>query len=136
MIARQETRRPPRVARRRALAAAAGALVVAAGLATHLLAPEGPLSDAAGDALYAALVYLLGVSLVPRARGWRVAIGAYAWCAFVELLQLTALPASWAASFPPLVVVFGSVFAPQDLLLYAAGVVAACAIDSAARRSA
>ncbi|WP_309068054.1 hypothetical protein [Microbacterium sp.] len=63
--------------------AATGVLVVAAGLATHLLAPDGLLSDAAGDALYAVLVYLGGVFLAPRAGAWRVAVGAYAWCALV-----------------------------------------------------
>lgn len=124
-----------RVVPRRTAAAAVGALVVVTGLAVHTLAPEGFASDAAGDALYAALIYLIGVFLAPRAAPWIVGTGAFVWCAAVELFQLTGLPEAWGAMFRPLVLVFGTVFAPQDLLLYAAGVAAAWATDAAARRS-
>ena len=61
---------------RRVIAVSAGVLVVFAGLAVHLLAPDGFASDAAGDALYAALIYLLGVALAPRAAAWLLAASA------------------------------------------------------------
>ncbi|MBO3664126.1 ribosomal maturation YjgA family protein [Microbacterium stercoris] len=77
---------------RRAAVVAAAILVVAAGLAVSELAPAGFLSDAAGDALYAALIYLLAAFLVPRAAPWKPAAGALAWCTAIELFQLTGLP--------------------------------------------
>lgn len=125
-------RRP--VSRRRVVAAVAGAGIVVAGLCVHAFAEDGFASDATGDALYAALIYVLGVLLAPRAAGWLVAVGAMAWCTAVELFQLTALPEAWGATFAPLMLVFGTVFAPQDLALYAAGVAAAWAVDAVARR--
>ncbi|MBF0814999.1 DUF2809 domain-containing protein [Microbacterium paludicola] len=123
-----------RSAPRRVAVAVAGALVVAAGLAVHAFAPDGFASDAAGDALYAALIYLLGVFILPRAASWIVAAAAFGWCAAVELFQLTGLPEVWGAAFTPLMLVFGTVFAPQDLLLYAAGVAGAWAIEALVRR--
>ena len=117
---------------RRAAAVVAAILVVAAGLAVSELAPAGFLSDAAGDALYAALIYVLAVSLIPRAAPWRPALGALAWCTAVELFQLTGLPEAWGATWRPLMLVFGNVFAVTDLIFYALGVALACAVDAAA----
>lgn len=115
--------------------AVAGTVVVAAGLAVHAFAPDGFASDAAGDALYAALIYLLAVFFLPRAASWIVAVAAFGWCAAVELFQLTGLPEVWGAAFTPLMLVFGTVFAPQDLLLYASGVAGVWVIDVLVRRS-
>jgi hypothetical protein len=110
-------------------------VTVAAGLAVHLLAPAGVVADAAGDILYAALITLLVRFVAPRAR-WRVtAVVASAWCFGVELLQLTSLPAQWAASFSPLRLVFGIGFSPWDLLWFAAGVALVVAIAGLLSRS-
>jgi hypothetical protein len=121
--------------RRRPAAAGAAAAVLASGLGVHLLAPAGFASDAAGDALYAALIHLLGVLCAPRAPSGAVASAALTWCVAVELFQLTGLPESWAVAVPPLTLVFGTVFAPQDLALYAAGVAIAWGVDVAVTRA-
>lgn len=118
--------------RRAALAGAAVAVVVA-GLAVHRLAPEGVVADAAGDVLYAVLAYLLAALAAPRARVVVVAAVAFAWCAAVELLQLTPLPALAARAFPPSVLVLGTTFVATDLLWYAAGAAAAAVADRVAR---
>lgn len=126
-------------AMRRILLAAIALAVIAAGLAVHTLAPAGVLSDATGDALYAALIYLLVAFLVPRWPSWASGSAALAWCIAVELFQLTGLPEQWGAAFRPLLLVFGTVFSALDLVFYAAGVVCAAAIDGgirAARRRA
>ncbi|MFE6734349.1 DUF2809 domain-containing protein [Microbacterium sp. NPDC057650] len=119
----------PRTLTRRLVLATAALVTVAAGLAVHLLAPPGLVSDAAGDILYAALITSLVLFVAPRARWWVTAAIALAWCFGVELLQLTSLPAQWAASFPPLRLVFGLGFSPWDLLWYTAGVTLVVAID-------
>ncbi|MBY0688589.1 DUF2809 domain-containing protein [Microbacterium marinilacus] len=123
-----------RPAARRWTACGAGAGVVVAGLAVHLLAPDGFASDAAGDALYAVLIYLIVVFVAPRAPGWAAAGAAYAWCVAVELLQLTGLPAAWGSAFRPSMLVFGTVFSVSDLVFYAAGVALAWAGDALVRR--
>ena len=107
---------------RRVGAAIAGVVVVAAGLAVSELAPPGSVSDAAGDALYAALIHLIAVFLAPRAARWKPALGALAWCIAIELFQLTGLPEAWGAAWRPAMFVFGNVFAASDLLFYALGV--------------
>src|SRR5690606_20338657 len=66
------------VVRRIALAVAA-ILTIAAGLAVHAFAPDGFWSDAAGDALYAGLIYLLVAFVLVRAP-WLAAALALAWC--------------------------------------------------------
>ncbi|GGH48048.1 hypothetical protein GCM10010921_25220 [Microbacterium album] len=105
-----------------------------AGLSVHALAPDGFVSDAAGDALYAALIFALGVCVAPRAPSWGVAAVALAWCTAVELFQLTGLPEAWGAAFRPLTLVFGTVFAAEDLVMYALGIAAASGIDVLVRR--
>ncbi|UJP11578.1 DUF2809 domain-containing protein [Microbacterium sp. KUDC0406] len=107
---------------RRPVLALIALATVAAGLAVHLLAPAGPVSDAAGDILYAALIVLLVAFVAPRARWWAVAAVALGWCFGVELLQLTPLPGQWGATVPALRLVFGTGFSPWDLLWYAVGV--------------
>lgn len=118
---------------RRVALAVAAALTVVAGLAVHTALPASAASDAAGDALYAVLVYLLAALVRPRARPPLVGAVALAWCAAVELLQLTGLPEQWGAAFPPLVLVFGTVFSAADLAWYAAGVAVAAGADAAVR---
>ncbi|MFE6995436.1 DUF2809 domain-containing protein [Microbacterium sp. NPDC057659] len=119
----------PRTLTRRLVLATAALMTVAAGLAVHLLAPPGVVIDAVGDILYAVLITLLVLFVAPQARWWVTAAFSLAWCFGVELLQLTSWPAQWAASFPPVRLVFGLGFSPWDLLWYAAGVALVVAID-------
>lgn len=119
---------------RRLILALAGIVVVVAGLSVHAFAPDGFVSDAAGDALYAALIYLLVAFLAPRWASWATGSVALAWCVAVELFQLTGLPEQWGAAFRPLMLVFGTVFSPSDLLFYALGVAVAVVVDAAVRR--
>lgn len=101
---------------------------VAAGLAVHLLAPAGMVSDALGDALYAVLIVLVVLFVAPRAQRWLAATIALGWCFGVELLQLTPLPAQWSASAPALRLILGTGFSAWDLLWYAAGVAVAISV--------
>lgn len=117
------------VRRRRVVAAVAAAIMVAAGLAVHRFAPDGAPSDIAGDALYALLVYLLAVAVVPRRAVWVPAIAAWVWCTVIELFQLTGLPLAWGAGFPPIMLVLGAVFDARDLVIYTVTVLAAATVD-------
>lgn len=119
---------------RRLILALAGIVVVIAGLSVHAFAPDGFVSDAAGDALYAVLIYLLVAFLAPRWASWATGSVALAWCVAVELFQLTGLPEQWGAAFRPLMLVFGTVFSPSDLLFYALGVAVAAIVDRACMR--
>ena len=109
-----------------AATAVAGALVVAAGLATARYG-SGAAADALGDALYAALVTLLVVLAVPRWPRAAQAGLAVGLCWAVELAQLTGAPAAAAEAWPPLRYLLGTTFVATDLLWYAVGVLlAAC----------
>lgn len=119
--------------RRRWSAAALAVVVVAAGLGIHRALPSSAATDIAGDALYAALIYLLVLFAAPRVPPWAAALAAGAWCTAVELLQLTPLPATWGAAFPPARLVFGSAFDPRDLVIYAVTVVVCAVVDAAWR---
>ena len=121
----------PSPLRRRLAALALAAATVGAGLFVHAALADGYASDAAGDILYAVLIYLLVVALLPRVRPLGVAGISFAWCAAVEFFQLTGLPELWGAAVPPSTLVFGTVFTPTDLLMYAIGVAAAFAVDAA-----
>ncbi|WP_201799296.1 DUF2809 domain-containing protein [Subtercola vilae] len=89
--------------------------------------------DASGDALYAALIYLLlALILTVRQSPRLLAAGlALAFCWIIEFLQLTDLPARIDAAFPPAALVLGSTFAPTDLAAYAVGVTLALLADVA-----
>lgn len=117
---------PGRRLPRRLVAAVLLLLTVVAGLMVHTAAPDGAASDIAGDALYAIAVYLAVVVVAPRLRVVLVAVIATAWCTFVELFQLTGVPAALGAEFPPIMLVLGTVFDARDLVIYlvAVGVVA------------
>ncbi|WP_221583400.1 DUF2809 domain-containing protein [Microbacterium sp. G2-8] len=119
---------------RRLILALAALVVIAAGLSVHTLAPAGFVGDAAGDALYAALIFLLVAFVVPRWPSWASGSVALVWCVAVELFQLTGLPEQWGAAFRPLALVFGTVFSATDLLFYALGVALAAVVDSVMRR--
>lgn len=119
--------------RRRVRTALLVGVVVAVGLASHTWLPESAAADIVGDALYAALVYLLVRFIAPRALPWVIGAVAAAWCAAVELLQLTGLPDRWGAVFPPAALVFGTVFDARDLVIYVIVVIVCAAVDAALR---
>ncbi|MGO2151585.1 MAG: DUF2809 domain-containing protein, partial [Microbacterium gubbeenense] len=100
---------------RRVILGVLALVVIATGLGVHVLAPGSFATDAAGDVLYAVLIYLLAAIVVPRG-AWAIAL---AWCVGVELFQLTGLPAQWGS---PWTLVFGSGFAWTDLVFYSVGV--------------
>lgn len=108
--------------------------LVSAGLLVHTQLPDGAFTDIAGDALYAAAVYAALVVLFPRASTWTVGAVAAGWCVAVELFQLTGLPQVWAAGFPPIMLVLGTVFDARDLVVYVVTVACIALIDLAVRR--
>ena len=118
-------------AHRRLLALAALVVVVAAGLVVAKVLPSSATTDIAGDALYAVAVYTGLVLLVPRARRLILGIAATGWCVFVELLQLSGLPAALAERVPPVALVLGTGFDARDLVVYASAVLVATAADAA-----
>lgn len=120
--------------RRRLIAAGLAAATVLAGLAVRFALPRGALSDVAGDALYAVLVYLGLVVVVPRARPALVAAVAGSLCVVIELFQLTGLPRAWASVFGPIALVLGTGFDARDLVVYLAAVTVAAIVDAAATR--
>ncbi|WP_160175857.1 DUF2809 domain-containing protein [Cryobacterium roopkundense] len=130
-----------RIARRRLALFAAGALVVAVGLAVHFQA-GGTAASLAADALYAALVYLIVAFLAPRSAPVRVAATAAGLCVVVELFQLTGVPSLLAEAWPPTALVLGTTFVAWDLVAYLVGaalagladrMVSSCATVRAAR---
>ncbi|GAA2071911.1 DUF2809 domain-containing protein [Microbacterium hatanonis] len=126
---------PPRTVRRRRMAAViALAVVVAAGLVVHRLAPSSVATDVAGDALYAVAVYTGLVMLFASARPALLGALAVAWCVAVELFQLTGAPVALAAAFPPAALVLGTGFDARDLVVYPLAVVVAAAVDTTVER--
>lgn len=124
-------------ARRRIVAAVLLAAAIGAGLVVHVLLPDSAATDIAGDALYAAAVYVGVVIAAPRLRPLAVGAISAAWCTAVELFQLTGIPLELGAAFPPSTLVFGTVFDARDLVVYVITAVVAGAADVAvsARRS-
>jgi len=121
--------------RRRLLGAAVAVLAVICGLAVHLGAADTAASDIAGDALYVVAVWGGLVALFPRASSWLIGAIVVAWSVGVELFQLTELPVAWAGEWPPIVLVFGTVFDARDLLVYAVTGLVLAVTDAAVRRA-
>lgn len=113
---------------RRILLVAAAIVTIVVGLCVHAVG-SGYAGDAAGDALYAVLIYLLA-AIVVRRGAW---VPALAWCIGVEFFQLTGWPAAWGF---PWTLLFGSGFAWADLAFYALGVGVAACVDALVRRRA
>lgn len=111
----------------------AGVLVVATGLAVHLIG-SGPVADFSGDALYAVMIYLVLAAVFARAHSWVIGAAAVAACTLIELFQLTGLPGSWAEAFWPVRLALGAGFDARDLVAYAVGAAAATLCDLALRR--
>ena len=116
--------------RRRVAAASVLAAVIVAGLLVHTQLADTAATDIAGDALYAAAAYAGVVLLLPRLPVMGVAGLAAGWCVAVEVFQLTGLPLQWAESFPPGVLLLGTVFDGRDLAVYVVTVAAAAGIDA------
>ena len=93
------------------------------GLVLHFLVP-GDVAGLITDALFTVLVYLLLALIVPAAARHKVALGAFAISAVIELAQLTGVPAQLAVSFPPSRLILGTTFSALDLLAYAVGAAA------------
>lgn len=118
---------------RRVILTILAACVAAAGLGVHAAAPDGFVSDATADALYAVLIFLIVAFLAPRWPSWAPGAIALAWCVAVELFQLTGVPERWGIAFRPLMLVFGTVFSWWDLAAYAVGIVVVAAFDTIVR---
>ncbi|MFJ6679707.1 DUF2809 domain-containing protein [Microbacterium sp. NPDC091382] len=119
--------------RRRLLGAAVAVLAVICGLAVHLGAADTAASDITGDALYVVAVWGGLVALLPRLSSWLIGAIVIAWSIGVELFQLTGLPVAWAGEWPPIVLVFGTVFDGRDLLVYAVTGVVLAVTDTSVR---
>lgn len=122
---------PGRGVRERAVAGLVAVGVLVTGLAGHLLLP-GLVGKYLGDVLYASLVYLLLVVVVPRRPGVPAALG-LAWCFGVEFLQLTPVPDVVAARLPRAYFVLGSRFNAPDLLMYVVGTALAAGVRALSR---
>ena len=118
---------------RRLLAVLLLAATIAVGLCVHALLPDTPVTDIAGDALYAIAAYLAVVFIAPRLSPMTAGVIAAAWCIGVELFQLTGLPLVWGAQFAPVMLILGTVFDPRDLVVYVVTIIACTAIDAGIR---
>lgn len=119
---------------RRIVALVALVTAVAAGLGVHYLFPDTAITDIAGDALYAFVVYALIILVVP---GWHplvVGIVGLVGCVGIELFQLTGIPRAASSAFAPAMLALGTVFDPRDLVVYAITIVIATTADAAISR--
>ncbi len=117
-------------ARRRLVAALLLVATIAAGLLVHGVLPDTAATDIAGDALYAVAAYLAVVLIAPRLPVLATGAIAAGWCVAVELFQLTGFPLAWGTTFPPVMLVLGTVFDARDLLVYIVTIVLATAVDA------
>ena len=119
---------------RRIIYGLAGLLIVIAGIASRLLHSGLALIDNdLGEALYAALAYvLLGIAWPQLKPARKALITAVAMIA-IEAFQLTGVPARFAASanigLKLLAIVLGSTWSWRDLLGYAAGIAVVALLD-------
>ncbi|MFF1573802.1 DUF2809 domain-containing protein [Leifsonia sp. NPDC058292] len=120
---------------RRMVLGGAGAGILVAGLAVHAVG-VGPVAGFAGDALYAALIFVLVALVAPRLPSLGAASIALGFCALIELLQLTPVPAALSRSIPGASLVVGSTFQWSDLAAYTIGAALAGMIDTVVRRHA
>jgi len=121
---------------RRLMLAAALLLTVIAGLSSRHFPLGFRLWDKfLGDALYAVAVYLVIALFLPRASPVALVLLGSMACLGIELFKLTGYPAAWIR-FPVSRLLFGSTFALENLVCYAAGSGAAAAIDALLRRRA
>ncbi len=98
---------------------AVGAGTIASGLLLRSI--DGAAGDIAGGVLYAVLVFVVIAFVGPAASTRRIAAVTLTVCVAVELLQLTGVPSTLAAIFPPTRLVLGTTFVATDLLIAALG---------------
>jgi hypothetical protein len=86
-----------------------------------------------GDALYAAMVYVI-LRMVSRSRGLRLAAMAMAIMTALELFQLTLIPAHMLSSTHAIVRIcarlLGTEFSFRDLAAYAVGMACCCIVTA------
>jgi len=121
--------------RRRILLVVVAVALVVSGLTLARLT-DGAAWTFVGDALYAALLYVVVAAIAPRASARTVALLAFAACAAVEVFQLSGIPAQLAQTLPAAALVLGTTFQWTDLLAYALGAAAAGMVDVVSRREA
>jgi hypothetical protein len=107
---------------------------VGLGIAAERLVP-GLTGDLLGSALYTVLLGVLLALVAPRLTGLVLAAAATVASIAVELLQLTGLPATAVAAFPPAAWVLGTTFAATDLLGYLLGGVSVLVLLGVLRRA-
>ncbi|BDZ51386.1 hypothetical protein GCM10025867_36270 [Frondihabitans sucicola] len=122
-----------RARRSRPLLVLAGCLVVAMGIVSKVAVP-GLFGDLLGSGCYTALLVVLAAFVAPRAPGAVLALVAFAISSLVELLQLSSIPRDVVEVVPLSEWVLGTTFVATDLVGYAAGAVAAFAVDRAVGR--
>ena len=113
--------------------AAAAVIVTGVGLVVAT-SGSGQGADAAGDVLYAVLVYLVLAFCAPGARRALLASTAFGLCALVELAQLTGVPAALVDLWAPVRYLLGTTFNAVDLLAYSVGVVLGAGAHTVLRR--
>jgi hypothetical protein len=124
--------------RNRTWYAVAVAAVIAAGLTSrHFPVLPGLLGKYPGDALWAAMVYLGWGMVLPKASPGRIALLASVMCVGIECLKLWQAP--WLVSLRQTTaghLVFGHVFSWSNFSAYAAGILAAFAMETFIHRPA
>jgi hypothetical protein len=129
-----EAFRPGLAVRRRLIALAAVAVILAVAFGIRLLAgasvldSSGVLAQYSGTALYAAMIYAGVFVLAPKVRPVVAAGLAIAFCWAVELFQLTGIPAALSSRSVLARLALGVAFDPSDLLWYVVGVAALLAV--------
>lgn len=121
-------------ARKRALYLLAMLVVMLLGLSSRAYADSLPLfwAEHAGDALWAAMVYLLFRMLLPDYRTWTCALGALLFSFGIEFSQL--YRAEWIDALRSTTggaLVLGRGFLTLDLIRYTVGIVGCWGMDSA-----
>ena len=125
----------PRLSSFRVVALTGAALLASAAATLHYYLDD-TMAAYTGLALYAALVYLVVVTLVPRVRPRVAAVVTLVLCCAVELARLSPQTAELTARSAPARVVLGGVFNPADLAWYVVGVAAVVAAHALAYRKA
>ncbi len=98
------------------------ALPVLVGIGLLSQGLPGLLGEVVSTALYATLVQVALLALLPRLTIVRASWMSLAWCWLLELAQLTTIPRQISALHPLLRLIFGTSFDAKDLAAYLLGV--------------
>jgi hypothetical protein len=109
-------------------------IVIAAGILSRRVHTGSWLIDKyLGDALYAAMFYLLIRLFFDRGTRWQKALVAFGLVVLIECFQLTYVPLRLSQSSDPVLriiaVLLGTKFSPIDILAYLAGVAGIYVLD-------